>query len=62
MIVIGCLCFLIIGGGSTRYRNRNTPMGLEIKEGIIIIMFYLLMPIVGFFLIKFGLKLIDTSK
>ncbi len=35
LVFIGFLCFLLVGGGSMRYRNRNVPLHDSINESII---------------------------
>ena len=62
MICIGLLCFLSVGGGSMRYRNRSVSFGYSINESILIILLYIITPVIGFFLIKFGLKIIKKNE
>jgi len=59
-VFIGFICFLIVGGGSMR--NRSIPMYNAINESFIIILLYILIPIVGFFLIRIGFKIISNNK
>lgn len=61
MISVGILSFLIVGGGSMRYRNKSVYMNISIRDGLLIVLFYILTPIIGFFLIKYGLKLIENK-
>ena len=61
LIFLGALCFLIVGGGSMRYRNRSVPLNQSIQEGIIIVLLYILIPIIGFFLLKIGFNLIGSK-
>jgi hypothetical protein len=62
LIVLGFLCFLLVGGGSMRYRNSNVLTGISITEGIITVFIIILIPIIGFLLIKLGLKIIVSKK
>lgn len=58
-VFTGFLCFLLIGGGSMRYRNRSVNPSYSIYEDIIAIFVILLIPVIGFFLLKIGFKILE---
>jgi len=62
LVLLGLLCFLIVGGGSMRYRNRTLNLHNSLTEDILTIIFILLIPVVGYFLLKFGFKILENSK
>jgi TRAP-type C4-dicarboxylate transport system permease small subunit len=61
LVIIGFLCFLFVGGGSMRYRNTSAYRDIPVSEGITLIVFIILIPIIGFFLVKIGFKIIGKK-
>ena len=62
LILFGVLCFLIAGGGgSMRMRNRSPIYHNSIYDGLIIAAFIIALPILGFFSIKYGMKLLNKK-
>ncbi len=62
LIFIGFLCFLAVGGGSMRYRNRSVNPNNSLSEDIMIIALLILTPVIGYFLIKIGFKILGNDK
>jgi len=62
LIILGLLCFLVVGGGSMRFRNRTVNLHNSLTEDILTIILILLIPVVGYFLMKFGFKMLENSK
>ncbi len=62
LILIGFLCFLVVGGGSMRYRNRSVNMHNSLSEDVVLIVLLILTPVIGFFLIKIGFRILGNDK
>ena len=62
LIFIGILCFLVVGGGSMRYRSMSYNVHGKISEDIVAIIICIALPVLGFFMIKFGLGMVDRNK
>ena len=50
LIILGLLCFLVVGGGSMRFRNRTVNLHNSLTEDILTIILILLIPVVGYLL------------
>ena len=62
LIVFGALCFLLAtGGGTMRMRNKGPLYHDDITEGIILALIIIALPIIGFFCIKYGMKLLGVD-
>jgi hypothetical protein len=59
LLLIGLLCFILVGGGSMRYRNKSLNLHSTINEDLITIVLYILVPIIGFILMKIGYKIVS---
>lgn len=59
LMLIGLLCFIIVEGGSMRYRNKRIDLHNTINEDLITIALYILVPIIGFILMKIGYKIVS---
>ncbi|GGI56566.1 hypothetical protein GCM10011444_08750 [Winogradskyella haliclonae] len=62
LVILGLLCFLIVGGGSMRFRNRTINLHNSLTENIVAIVLILSIPVVGYFLMKFGFKILEKNK
>lgn len=62
LVLLGLLCFLIVGGGSMRYRNRTLNLHNSLTEDFLTIILILLIPVAGYFLMKFGFKILENNK
>ena len=62
LIVLGLFCFLVVGGGFMKYRNRSINLHNLLTEDILTIILILLIPVVGYFLMKFCFKILEKSK
>ncbi|MFK8059058.1 MAG: hypothetical protein AB8B78_03110 [Polaribacter sp.] len=60
-MIIGLLCFMIIGGGSMRFRNKTINLHSSIDEDLIVIGMYLLIPVLGFVLMKVGYTIVSKN-
>ena len=59
LIIFGFLCFLIVGGGSFRYGRSRGFYHLSYTDGLYYIAFLIATPIIGFFSMKMGFKLLE---
>lgn len=61
MLVFGALCLFGISavGGGNRFRRTRIHLSHDLKEDLIIVALVIAIPIIGFILIKYGLKLIE---
>lgn len=60
-IVIGCLCFLMVGGNSMKYGHRPFGHHQSTEFYLYLLLLYLIAPIVGFFLVKWGVKILNKT-
>jgi len=63
MLIFGALCLFGIAafGGGNRFRRRTIYMSHDVNEDLIIVTLLIALPIIGFILIKYGLKLIEKK-
>ncbi|MCL6294623.1 hypothetical protein [Jejuia spongiicola] len=62
LILFGLLCFLITGGGSFRYSNGSAFRNITYTEGFFLIAFFIITPILGYFCMKIGFRILDKIK
>lgn len=60
-IIIGFLCFIIIGGRSMKYGNHSIGYNHSTEFYLYLLLFYLVSPVVGFLLIRWGIKVLNRS-
>jgi len=58
LILLGIACFILVGGGSMRYRNKSIIYSNSLSESFGTIALIILLPIIGFFLFRFGYKIL----
>lgn len=56
LVIFGFLCFLFVGGGNIRYRNKSLRLHTSLTEDLIHLAFLIAIPVIGFFSIKFGFR------
>ena len=61
LVIVGFLCFLIVGGGSMRYRKRLVNPHTSLSEDIMVVLFLIIIPIIGYFFIKIGFRILKND-
>jgi uncharacterized membrane protein len=62
LLILGCLCFMFIGlGYMVSYIDNSTFTFFNIESRLILVALLIVIPFLGYFMIKKGLKILSNN-